>query len=117
MISARPVLQRSEHISARKAIYERLHPEAVSVTVRGGPGRGKTTEMISAVSSFASDTAAKTGLSDPSRVAPEKTDRVSRDTRSVPPKPEWERVSLASRADVSPATAARAYQRDRPSEI
>lgn len=38
--------------------------------------------------------------------APEKTDRVSRDTRSVPPKPEWERVSIASRADVSPATAA-----------
>ena len=45
--------------------------------------------------------------------APEKTDRVSRDTRSVPPKPEWERVSLASRADVSPATAARALEIER----
>ena len=58
------VLQRSEHLAARKAIYERLHPSAVSVTVRGGPGRGKTTESISAVSSFATDTASKTGLSD-----------------------------------------------------
>ena len=46
--------------SRRKEIYETLHPEAKHVTERGGPGRGKTTDNLSAVS-FTSDAAAKTG--------------------------------------------------------
>jgi len=61
------VLERSEAYARRKEIYEALHPEARSVTERGGPGRGKkTSETISPVSappSFAADTAAKTGKS------------------------------------------------------
>lgn len=35
------VLERGEHLAARKKIYEDLHPETKPVTVRGGPGRGK----------------------------------------------------------------------------
>ena len=58
------VLERCNELARRKVIYEKLHPESVSVTVRGGPGRGKTTENISAVSSFATDTATKTGVTD-----------------------------------------------------
>jgi hypothetical protein len=40
------------------------HPETKSVTVRGGPGRGKKTNAESAPVSFAADTAAKTGRSE-----------------------------------------------------
>ena len=55
-------LERGEHTAARKAWYEAKHPEAVTVTKRGGPGRGrKTTDKKSDVS-FAADTAANTGV-------------------------------------------------------
>ncbi len=56
-------LERGEHLARRKAIYEELHPQTRSVNERGGPGRGKTSEIISSVSSFADDAAAKTGVS------------------------------------------------------
>lgn len=59
-------LERAEHLSRRKAIYEELHPETRTVNAKGGPGRGKTNEIISPVSppTFAADAAAKTGVSE-----------------------------------------------------
>src|SRR5690606_11696935 len=56
-------LERAEHLKRRKEIYEALHPETKSVTVRGGPGRGKKTEEIISSVSFAEDTAAKAKVS------------------------------------------------------
>jgi ParB family chromosome partitioning protein len=57
-------LERSEHLAARKEVYEKLHPETRHVSERGGPGRGnKTDDNLSPVS-FTADTAAKTGLSE-----------------------------------------------------
>jgi ParB family chromosome partitioning protein len=55
-------LERGVELAKRKTFYEKLHPETVSVTVRGGPGRGKT-NAESAHVSFAADTVQKTGLS------------------------------------------------------
>src|SRR5262245_26967758 len=37
-------IERDLHIARRKEIYEREHPNAVSVRKRGGPGRGKKNE-------------------------------------------------------------------------
>jgi len=57
-------LERGEHLAARKAIYEQLHPETRNVNERGGPGRGNKTAAESASVSFTADTATKTGLSE-----------------------------------------------------
>lgn len=57
------VLERAEHLERRKAIYEAMHPETKSVTVRGGPGRGKKTDGNIPTVSFTVDTASKTGVS------------------------------------------------------
>ncbi len=56
-------LERGERMARKKEIYETLYPEARSINVRGGPGRGnaKTTATVAAVS-FVADTAQKTGL-------------------------------------------------------
>lgn len=51
---------RARQTARRKAIYLELHPETAPVTQRGGPGRGKTTDNLSAVS-FATETAIATG--------------------------------------------------------
>ena len=53
----------------RKAIYEELHPETVSVTKRGGPGRGNKNDRQAGDSfagsdRFTSETAKKTGRSE-----------------------------------------------------
>lgn len=58
------VLERSEHLARRKAIYEELHPE----TAHGGTGRGRERDRVAdsatlKTPSFAQDTAAKTGTS------------------------------------------------------
>jgi N6-adenosine-specific RNA methylase IME4 len=57
------VLQRSEHLAARKAIYERLHPEAKahSPEKQSQRGAGKPREIISP--GFTTDTHEKTKLS------------------------------------------------------
>jgi len=57
-------LEHCEHLAARKAIYEQLHPETRNVNERGGPGRGIKTAAESASVSFTADTATKTGLSE-----------------------------------------------------
>lgn len=53
-------LERSEHLARRKQLYEELYPETRSVTERGGPGRGKTSDNLSPVSapSFAAEISA-----------------------------------------------------------
>lgn len=56
-------MERARALARRKEIYEIKHPETVNPNERGGPGRGKTTEKISAVS-FAADVAAKLGKTD-----------------------------------------------------
>jgi len=61
-------LELSEHLAARKVIYEQLHPEtrqhvAGAMAANAAMGRGDATEN-SAVASFTADTADKTGLSD-----------------------------------------------------
>jgi N6-adenosine-specific RNA methylase IME4 len=56
--------ERALHLNERKRLYEKLHPEAVSVRVRGGPGRGKKNESQNGTRfspSFIDDTTAKTG--------------------------------------------------------
>jgi N6-adenosine-specific RNA methylase IME4 len=56
------VLERADHLKRRKEIYLAKHPGTKQGGAPGLPGGGKAkTEMIS---SFADDTAAKTGLSD-----------------------------------------------------
>ncbi len=59
---ARPELtpaERARHVSYRKELYERLHPE----TKHGATGRGRNRDAKSAPLSFVNDTAAKTGRS------------------------------------------------------
>jgi ParB/RepB/Spo0J family partition protein len=55
--------ERAAHVGKRKQIYEKLHPETVSVRKRGGPGRGKKNESTDATRfpAFIDDAAAKTG--------------------------------------------------------
>jgi N6-adenosine-specific RNA methylase IME4 len=58
------VLERAEQLARRKEIYETLHPETRHGGAPGKPGGGKVARAKDdTVSSFASDTAAKTGLS------------------------------------------------------
>jgi ParB family chromosome partitioning protein len=61
-------LERSEHLAARKKIYEQLHPEtrqhvAGALAAHAVIGKGDASANL-AVASFAADTAAKTGLSE-----------------------------------------------------
>jgi hypothetical protein len=54
-------------LAGRKAIYEELHPDTVSVTARGGPGRGKKNDRQNGdgfTERFTKDAAAKTGMSE-----------------------------------------------------
>jgi N6-adenosine-specific RNA methylase IME4 len=56
--------ERAIHFAERKRLYEKAHPETVSVRVRGGPGRGKKNESRNATrfaSAFIDDTAKKLG--------------------------------------------------------
>jgi ParB/RepB/Spo0J family partition protein len=55
--------ERAAYIGKRKQIYEKLHPETVSVRKQGGPGRGKKNESTDATlfPAFIDDAAAKTG--------------------------------------------------------
>jgi ParB/RepB/Spo0J family partition protein len=55
--------ERAAHYAARKPLYEKLHPETVSVTKRGGPGRGKKNARQNG-DRFTKDTAKKTGKSE-----------------------------------------------------
>lgn len=55
------VLQRSEHLAARKRIYERLHPETRHGGAPGKAGGGKVAKEPG-VGSFVSDTVGKTGI-------------------------------------------------------
>lgn len=58
------VLERAEHLARRKEIYEALHPEVKHGGAPGKAGGGKVARpKDDTVSSFAADTAAKTGLS------------------------------------------------------
>jgi len=50
---------RAHLIARRKELYERIHPETVSVKVRGGPGRGKTNPKSGLVSEPFVDATAK----------------------------------------------------------
>jgi len=64
---AGPMLTRAERAiftKRRKEIYEQIHPETRSVNERGGPGRGKTTDNLSAVltPAFTAETADRTGV-------------------------------------------------------
>jgi N6-adenosine-specific RNA methylase IME4/ParB-like chromosome segregation protein Spo0J len=54
--------ERAIHLAERKRLYEKAHPETVSVRVRGGPGRGKQNESRNAIGfapAFIDDTAKK----------------------------------------------------------
>jgi len=54
-------LEKVEALAEQKAIYEAKHPETRSVTVRGGPGRGrKTAASAATVLPFAHAAAART---------------------------------------------------------
>lgn len=60
-------LERSNHVAWRKEIYERLHPETkakVAGAHASNRAQGKHATAESAVASFVSDTAAKTGVSE-----------------------------------------------------
>jgi N6-adenosine-specific RNA methylase IME4 len=52
--------ERALHVGRRKELYEKIHPDTVSVRKRGGPGRGKRNESRAATS-FIDDAAAKMG--------------------------------------------------------
>ena len=59
-----PALERNELLAKRKQLYQALHPETRSPSVRGGPGRGgKTPDKLSDDSpTFAADTAKQLGV-------------------------------------------------------
>ena len=67
------VLGKSEHLLARKTIYERLHPETVN-GVRGA--RARWSDDANDIMSFASDTAEKTGYT---KRAVQRSVRIARD--------------------------------------
>ena len=55
-------LERAEHLERRKALYERINPEARRGGLPGAAGGGKA--KTANLAGFASDTAAKTGISE-----------------------------------------------------